>query len=115
MVATVSMAYAAGPVSPAISAHTTGTPPSSPSRRLPRKAAPARIEPTAATAARTITQRSHGNQDGDRPSSSTAHQAVMPTVTAAATRPNHPMRLIALKPHCASVNSAPSEARSSRL
>ena len=130
VVATVSMAYAAGPVSPATSAHTTGTaasprrrrapalpsgpasrdppsaasrdppsaasrdPPSAASRDPPSAASrgPARIDAAAATPARMITQRSHGNHDADRLSSSSAHQTVTPTVAAATSRPNHPSR-----------------------
>ena len=106
VVATVSMAYVAGPVSPATSAHTTGTAasphrrrapalPSGPASRDPPSAAsrgPARIDAAAATPAKMITQRSHGNHDADRLSSSSAHQTVTPTVAAATSRPNHPSR-----------------------
>ena len=48
--------------------------------------------PTAASPARITTQRSHGNQDGDRSSSACAHQVVTATPAAATIRPNHPSR-----------------------
>ena len=65
VVATVSMAYAAGPVRPGDQrAHQPEPRPAAPAAALPPRRAPARIEPTAATPARTITQRSHRNQDG---------------------------------------------------